>query len=86
MPSIEQQLRSITEDRRAEWTFDTKIAAEAVGCHPRKFGEWWRRTTDKLIELYQVQPGQLAVELAALIARGEAEKQRRAQMQPPKRI
>lgn len=78
MPNtIEQAVRSITDDRRADWLFDTKTAADAVGCHPRKFGDWWLRTRRKLIELYQVQPGQVAAELAALIARGESERQSR---------
>lgn len=79
MPSIEQAVRSITEDRRADWLFDTKRAAAAVECHPRKFGDWWLRTQRKLIELYIAQPGQLAAELAALIALAEAERQRRTE-------
>ncbi|MBC8106244.1 MAG: hypothetical protein H7Z14_06610 [Anaerolineae bacterium] len=83
MSAIEQKVRSITEDRRADWLFDTKAASDAVGCHPRKFGDWWRRTSEKLIELYQVEPGHLAAELAALIAMAEAERQRRAAARPP---
>lgn len=77
MEPIERVLRSVTEDRRADWLFDTKRASDAVGCHPRKFGDWWFRTQRKLIELYMVQPGQLAAELAAMIAKAESERQRR---------
>jgi hypothetical protein len=70
---IEQKkCRSITEDQRADWLFETKGAAEAVGCHPRKFGDWWERTKRKLIELSIAQPGQTAAELAALIATGRS--------------
>jgi hypothetical protein len=65
---IEQKLRSITEDQRAQWLWDTKRAADAVQCHPRKFGDWWSRTRGKLIELGADQPGETAAELAALIA------------------
>lgn len=77
MHTIEQRLRSITEDQRSDWLFDTKTASDAVGCHPRKFGDWWHRTTRKLIDLYQVQPGQLAAEFATIIARAESERQQR---------
>lgn len=77
MAAIEQAVRSIMEDHRANWLFDTKRASAAVQCHPRKFGDWWLRTQRKLIELYIAQPGQLAAELAALIALAESERQRR---------
>ena len=64
MDSIERLIASITDDRRAAYLFDTKTAAEAVGCHPNKFNDWWQRTRVKLIALYQSQPGQTAAELA----------------------
>lgn len=83
MPTIERAIASITEDRRADYLFDTKTAAEAVGCHPNKFNDWWQRTRSKLIDLYIAQPGQLAAELAALIALAESERQRRASARPP---
>jgi len=95
MNSIAQKLSAITEDRRhvdaarridaarrADWLFDTKAAADAVGCHPRKFGDWWHRTQAKLIELYIAQPGQLAAEVAAIFARAEAERQKRLRSIP----
>jgi hypothetical protein len=44
------------------------------------------RTQDKLIELYIAQPGQLAAEVAALIAQAEAERQRRLDARPPLQI
>lgn len=78
--SIERKLRSITEDRRAPWLFDTKTASDAVGCHPRKFGDWWGRTKGKLIDLAISQPGALAGEIAALFAEAEVEKQRRVEL------
>jgi hypothetical protein len=74
MNSIEQKIRSITEDRRADYLFDTKIAAEATGMVPNKFGTWWRRNRDKLIDLYQAQPAQVAAEFLAIIAQGEQRK------------
>jgi len=80
----EQFARSVTEDtrgvapQRADYLFDTKTAAVAVGCHPNKFGDWWRRTEGKLIDLYIACPGELAAELAAMIARAEAKRQSRA--------
>jgi hypothetical protein len=78
MPSIEQKLRSVTEDRRADWLFHTKTAAEAVQCGPpRKFGDWWHRTKRKLIELHIAQPGELAAEIAVIFAEAELERQRR---------
>lgn len=77
MLPIERAISSITDDRRASYLFDTKTAADAVGCHPNKFNDWWQRTKSKLIELYLREPGALAAEFAALIARAEAERQRR---------
>jgi len=76
MPTIERTLAQITEDRRATYLFHTKTAADAVGCHPNKFNDWWQRSRSKLIELYKAQPGEFAAELAAMIAQGEAERQR----------
>ncbi|MGN6727785.1 MAG: hypothetical protein ACTHLZ_17835 [Tepidisphaeraceae bacterium] len=76
MHPIEHAVLSITEDRRSSYLFDTKIAADAVGCHPNKFNDWWIRTQRKLIALYQVQPGELAAEMMAMIARAEAERDR----------
>lgn len=78
MASIESLVRSITEDRRADYLFPTKTASEAVGCHPNKFGDWWARTHSKLIALYLACPGELAAELAALIALAESQRQRRS--------
>lgn len=77
MTSIDQKIASITEDRRASYLFTTKIASDAVGCHPNKFNDWWSRTRGKLVDLYIAQPGELAAELAALIASAEQERQRR---------
>jgi len=76
--TIERQVASIREDRRADYLFDTKRAAEAVRCHPNKFHARWYRTRDWLVELYVAQPGELAAELMAIVAQGEAERQRRA--------
>jgi hypothetical protein len=77
MATIQSVLAALTEDRRANYLFQTKIAADAVGCHPRKFPDWWYRTKPKLTELYIAQPGELAAELAVLIAEAEAVKQQR---------
>jgi len=68
--SIERAIASIREDRRADYLFDTKIASEAVGCEATKYGDWWYRTRRKLICLAAVQPGELAAELALIIAEG----------------
>ena len=68
VPQVERAIAAIREDRRADYLFSTKIAADAVGCHPNKFHDWWYRTREKLIELARVQPGETAAELAALIA------------------
>ncbi|HSW50565.1 MAG TPA: hypothetical protein VLH09_10340 [Bryobacteraceae bacterium] len=76
MNRIERAVDAITEDRRAAYLFDTKKAARAVGCVPNKFSDWWIRTQDKLIRLYQAQPGEFAAELAVLIALAEARRQR----------
>lgn len=86
MPTIERAIASITEDRRADYLFHTKTASEAVGCHPNKFNDWWQRTRSKLIDLYVAQPGQLAAELAAMIAMAESERERRSSVRPPLRI
>ncbi len=77
MHPIEKKIVSITEDRRASYLFVTATAADAVGCHPNKFNDWWQRTKGKLIDLYIAQPGELAAELAAMIALAEAERQSR---------
>ena len=75
---VEQVVRSITEDRRANWLFDTKTVSAAVQCHPRKFGDWWTRTKSKLIEMSIAEPAAFAVEFAKLIAEAETERARRA--------
>jgi hypothetical protein len=85
MPSIQRAIAAITDDRRSSYLFDTKTAADAVGCVPNKFGDWWARTRGKLIDLYKAQPGQLAAELAMLIALGEEERQQSAEPLPSKR-
>jgi hypothetical protein len=82
MSAIHSAIAALTEDRRAGYLFDTKPAAEAVGCDARKFGDWWYRTRRKLKDLYRVQPGQLAAELAVLIAEAEAERQAEAERPP----
>jgi hypothetical protein len=69
--SIRSVLAAIREDCRTDYLFDTKIAANAVGWHPNKFGFWWFKTKRMLIQLYLAQPGELAAELAALIAEAE---------------
>ena len=71
MTRIEAAIGAITEDRRTTYLFHTKTAAAAVGCVPNKFGDWWNRTRSKLVELYLVQPGELAAEMAILIAAAE---------------
>lgn len=76
MSSIDQKIGSIREDRRADYLFDTQVAADAVGCHPNKFSDWWYRTRGKLTDLFVAQPGETAAELAALIAQGQAERDR----------
>ena len=77
MPTIERAIALIKEDRRADYLFHTKTAAEAVGCHPRKFNDWYQRNKAKLIELIIAQPGESAAELAVLFAQAECERQRR---------
>lgn len=74
---IQRALAAITEDRRTPYLFNTKAASDAVGCVPNKFGDWWARTRGKLIDLYIAQPGELAVEFAALIAEAESHRQSR---------
>jgi len=87
---IDNFIAALTADRRAPYLFHTKTAADAVGCHPNKFSDWYQRNRAKLIELYIAQPGETAAEMAALIAVAEAERQRRAQQaeanRPPLRI
>lgn len=75
MNSIERRLASITEDRRADYLFETKRAAAAVGCHQNKFHDWWHRTKWKLENLFIDQPGETAAELASLIAAAESRRQ-----------
>lgn len=77
MPSIEQAVRSVMEDRRASYLFDTRTASEAVGCVPNKFGDWWRRNQQKLIALAVACPGALSVEVALIFAEAEAIRQKR---------
>lgn len=75
--TIERRVRSIMEDRRTDYIWPTKAAAQAVGCVPNKFSDWFSRTRAKLTELYVAMPGETAAELATIIARGEAERKRR---------
>jgi len=77
MGSIERRIGSITEDRRADYLFDTQRAADALHVHPNRFHDWWYRTHGKLLDLYIAQPGETAAEFMAIIAAGEAERQRR---------
>jgi hypothetical protein len=72
MTTIERSLASIREDRRADYLWQTKSAADAVGCVPNKFGDWWFRNRAKLIALFASQPGETAAELAAICAEGAA--------------
>lgn len=68
---------SVREDRRADYLFDTRSAAEAVGCHPNKFGDWLYRTRRKFKALYRTQPGPTTAELMGIIASAESEKKAR---------
>lgn len=72
MQPIERALASIREDRRADYLWPTKTAAEAVGCVPNKFNDWWQRTESKLLALFVACPGETAAELAAICAKGAA--------------
>jgi hypothetical protein len=74
MSEIERRIASITEDHRAAYLFGTKTAADAVGCHPNKFGDWWTRTEDKLLRLCRAQPAQLAAHFAVIFARAQQER------------
>jgi hypothetical protein len=85
MSQITRLVASITEDRRADYLFDTRTASDAVGCPPNKFADWWYRTRRKLIALGEVEPGELAAEMAAVFAIA-AERQaanRRKRLPPP---
>lgn len=77
MQQIDRFIGSITEDRRAGYLFDTKAASAAVGCHPNKFGDWWRRTREKLVALAEAQPGETGAELMGALAQAAAERERR---------
>lgn len=79
---IDARLAEITEDRRADYLFDTKQAAEAVGCHPNKFGDWYYRTKRKLEALAVAQPGPAAAEFLGIIVNAEAIRQRHLNPQP----
>ena len=68
MSAIVSAIGAIRDDRRAGYLFNTKTAADAVRCHHNKFHERWYRTRDWLIELGTAQPGELAAELAAIMA------------------
>lgn len=83
MSTMQACLSSLTKDRRAEHLFDTKTAAAAVECHPRKFGDWWERTKRKLRALAKVLPGPLAAEIAVIFA--EAEMERQAELEAAQR-
>jgi hypothetical protein len=77
MHRTERHIRSITEDRKASYLFDTKRASEAVGCVPNKFNDWWSMTQHKLIALALVNPGELAAEMASIFALAEVQRQSR---------
>jgi hypothetical protein len=74
---IERFVGSVTEDRRTDYLFPTKAAADAVGCHPNKYGDWWRRTREKLTALAVAMPAETAAELMGVLAQGAAERERR---------
>jgi hypothetical protein len=75
--SIERSIASIREDRRADYLWDTKVAADAVNLHVNKFSAWWYANRAKLIELAIADPGNTAAELLAVIATAESQRQRR---------
>jgi len=79
MSRVQGALASLTRKSRADYLYDTKVAAEAVGCIPTKFGEWWYRTERKLKELYKAQPGQFTASIAVLLAEAESERQEEAE-------
>lgn len=78
MSPIERRIASITEDRRADYTWNTKQAARILGITPTRFGDWWYRTRRKLSDLARSCPAETAAELAILIAQAGAERD-----QPP---
>lgn len=72
MSQIERAIASIREDHRADYLWDTDVAAQALGIHPNRFHDWWYRTREKLIALSVADPGHTAVELLGVIASAEA--------------
>jgi hypothetical protein len=75
--SIERAIASIKEDRRADYLWDTRVAAAALDIHPNRFHDWWYRTREKLVALCVADPGNTAAEMLAIIAAAEAERQRK---------
>jgi hypothetical protein len=74
--SIDRAIASLTEERRADYLFPTKTAADAVGCHPNKFGDWLYRSRDKWVALARACPAEVGAEFAAILARAIDERER----------
>lgn len=81
--TIDGALASIREDRRSDYLWNTRTAAEAVGVHPNKFHAWWYRTRGKLEALAEADPGNTAAELLAVIVAAESNRQSRPVRDPP---
>jgi hypothetical protein len=77
---IARAVAAVREDQRADYLYDTKKVSAGLNMHPNKFNQRWYRTRDWLIELYMLDPGATAAELLAIVAMGEAERQRRAEV------
>ena len=69
MTSTERLIASVREDRRADYLWDTKRAARAVGeVSNTKFSDWWYRTRRKLTALCREMPAETAAEMLAVCA------------------
>ena len=64
--TIEQQIRSIRDDRRAAYVWETKRAADVAGMVPNKFGTWWQDNRRKLLDLMTAFPAETSLEFAAI--------------------
>jgi hypothetical protein len=75
--SVERVIASITEDRRTDYLWETKLAAPVAGMVPNKFKDWWMRNREKLEALARRFPAETAAELALILARAASEERSR---------
>lgn len=75
---IDVEIDAATEGMRARHGWNAARAARITNLHPNRVTTWWASVESRLIDLYVDQPAETSGMLGLLLAKGEAERRRRA--------